>query len=150
MRLMIGYGNPLRGDDGLGQYLAEKRGHGWEVLTPTQLTPEFAEPISRAGRVIFIDASIGNMPGEVSCEMVAPIPAAGAFTHNVTPSSLLAAARALYGTSPPALLISVAGASFEYDSDFSPTINALLPEIVMCVDSIIAAFSAADSSILTW
>jgi hydrogenase maturation protease len=140
MLLVIGYGNPLRSDDGLGQILAETLEDRWTVITSVQLTPELAEPISRAERVVFLDAGVGEMPGKVICEKVAPMPLVGAFTHNVTPASLLASAQELYGAAPPAIMISITGASFEYGFTFSPQIAALLPQIIGQVEEIIAAF----------
>jgi hydrogenase maturation protease len=140
MRLLIGYGNPLRCDDGLGQYIAETLGQGWDVMTCTQLTPELAEPISRAERAVFIDAGVGETPGEVISEKIEPTLISGVFTHNVTPASLLASARELYEASPPALLISITGASFEYGCNLSPTIHARLSEITRRVEEAIAAF----------
>ena len=146
MRLIIGYGNPLRSDDGLGQYFAENIGQNWDVITSTQLMPEHAEPISRAEQVVFLDARLGETPGDVRCEMVTPIKITGAFTHNVTPASLLAAAQELYGNSPEAILISVSGSSFDYGDSFSPKIYALLPQIIQVIDKTIAKFSmAADT-----
>jgi hydrogenase maturation protease len=144
MHLLIGYGNPLRCDDGLGQYLAEILVGYWNVITHMQLTPELAEPISRAERVVFLDADAGERPGKVTCKPVGAMPAAGAFTHNVTPASLLAAAQELYGAAPQALLITITGASFEYSDTFSPQINALLPEIVRTVDECVMTFFAAE------
>ena len=46
--LIIGYGNPLRGDDGVGQavaraFEAEAAIEGAEVVSCRQLTPELAE-----------------------------------------------------------------------------------------------------------
>jgi hydrogenase maturation protease len=146
MMLVIGYGNPLRCDDGLGQYLAEWLEERWKramFITSTQLTPELAEPISRAERVVFLDARVGDIPGMVTCENVQPLPANGAFTHNVTPSSLLAAAHELYGASPLAILITVTAASFEFTSEFSPLIRARLPRITDSVASLVDAFWVA-------
>ena len=70
--LIIGYGNPLRGDDGVGWRVAEAVAAALpdgaaEVLTVHQLTPELAELMSRADRVIFIDAAAEGEAGEVSC-----------------------------------------------------------------------------------
>jgi|SRR5690606_13043174 len=143
MMLVIGYGNPLRCDDGLGQYLAEWLEARWKramFITSTQLTPELAEPISRAERVVFLDACVGDIPGVVNCEKVEPLPATNAFTHNVTPASLLASAQELYGAAPPAILITVTAASFEYDDKFSPQITANLPQITATVDKLVTAF----------
>jgi hydrogenase maturation protease len=140
MALIIGYGSPLRMDDRLGQYLAHKTAHGWEAITCTQLVPELAEPISRAKRVIFIDAEIGKTPGKITCAAVEPQHTNGTFTHHVTPTSLLAAAQSLYGTAPEAIIISVAGASFEYGCTFSPQIRDQLPQVVRHVEAIVKEF----------
>src|SRR5512136_1175751 len=74
--LVVGYGNPLRGDDGAGWQAAERL----EALLPPaqvnvlirhQLTPELAEPSSRAELVILIDASCVDPPGQIACREVA-------------------------------------------------------------------------------
>jgi Ni,Fe-hydrogenase maturation factor len=58
-RLVIGIGNPLRGDDGVGRWLAQRAGR-WlapaQLRTVQQLTPELAADIALASRVLFIDA----------------------------------------------------------------------------------------------
>lgn len=57
--LVIGIGNPLRGDDGVGWWLA-RRAETLKltprVLRVQQLTPELAEELAGARRVLFIDA----------------------------------------------------------------------------------------------
>lgn len=149
MNLLIGYGNPLRCDDRIGQYLAETLGECWAqtiALHDTQLTPEMAEPISRAERVVFIDASIGASPGTVACEAVSAASDASdavnvaRLTHHVTPAWLLRAAHTLYGSVPAGLLVSVVGESFQLSTAFSPTIEALIPTITEQVREIIGSF----------
>jgi hydrogenase maturation protease len=120
MELIIGYGNRLRSDDAVG-VLAAERLHETssdphvEILAVHQLTPELAAPISRADRVIFIDACVHGSRGEISVRSIrsALLPDA-AFTHHATPEGLLAAARSLYGRAPDACLISVAGDDFSF------------------------------------
>ncbi|MFN8530147.1 MAG: hydrogenase maturation protease [Anaerolineae bacterium] len=104
--LVIGYGSPLRSDDTIGPRAATALGElhpDWDVITAVQLTPELAEPISRAARVIFIDAAVGEPPGAVRCEAVVPAALEHGFTHHATPSSLLASAAELYNRAPDAL-----------------------------------------------
>ena len=140
MILILGYGNPLRSDDAVGQQIARALRFGRgdvEVLTAYQLTPELAEPISRARRVVFIDARVGETPGALFHELVSPQPGAGAFTHNVTPASLLGAANELYGAHPAGLLISVVGADFDYGAELSPLLSRALPGIADQVQAII-------------
>lgn len=130
--LVIGFGNPLRGDDGLGWVAAERLlGHeeALEVLAVHQLTPELAEPVSRADLVIFIDARQDGTPGEVSLEAVLPEPPA-AFWHHVTPGILLGSAQTLYGRSPEAVLFSITGEEFGYREGLSPVVEAALPELL--------------------
>ena len=60
--LVIGYGNTLRGDDGVGPRVVEAIGTlglpGVRTLICPLLTPELADPISRAEKVIFVDAAM--------------------------------------------------------------------------------------------
>ena len=60
--LIIGIGNPLRGDDGIGldvasEFSRELRRDDVQVLATHQLTPELSELVSRADRVFFIDVA---------------------------------------------------------------------------------------------
>ena len=134
--LIIGYGNPLRTDDGLGwqavQRLAASLKHApVEALAVHQLTPELGESIRSAGLVIFIDASHEGQPGTWTCAPVEPdtIPSPS-LAHHLTPAGVLAYAQALFGASPPALLISVAGKSFVYGERLTPRVEAALPGVI--------------------
>jgi hydrogenase maturation protease len=134
--LIIGYGNPLRGDDGVGWRVAERlraaiHDPDIEILAVHQLTPELMDPISRAGRVIFIDAAAGPVPGEIQERTVEPHAAAGAaFSHHATPAALLAGARTLYGRAPQATLLTVAGADFSLSDDLSPAVGSRVDAVV--------------------
>ena len=132
--LIIGYGNPLRADDGLGwraaEQLREAAPPDTEVLTVHQLTPELAEDASRAELVVFIDAGEGGTPGSWKREEIAPDAGGQPFTHHVTPASLVSAAGTLYGRAPRAVLFSMAGESFEFGEGLSPRVAAALPEML--------------------
>jgi hypothetical protein len=58
--LLIGYGNELRGDDGVGPYVAREIDRrdlpGVRTFALHQLAPELAEEIAGADGVIFVDA----------------------------------------------------------------------------------------------
>jgi hydrogenase maturation protease len=131
--LIIGYGNPLRGDDGLGWVAAEmlaERLAAVSILTCHQLTPELAEPISRVDRVIFIDAAAVGEPGEIVCHTIEPfLPASGPFSHTCDPAGLLQMAQMLYGRSPYGYLFTVTGASFGYEEKLSAAVTAALPRL---------------------
>ena len=69
--LIVGYGNPLRGDDGVGQAVAqaftgEGAIDGVDALACHQLTPESAERFAAAARVVLIDVAAGREAGRVS------------------------------------------------------------------------------------
>jgi hydrogenase maturation protease len=136
--LIIGYGNPLRGDDGIGWRVADQlaalTGDAATVLTVHQLTPELAEPISKADLVIFVDACYAGQPGSWTCETIRPDQESpAAFTHYFGPANLLGYAKAIFDAKPSALLISVAGASFDCGDQLSPAVAGIIPEIVATV-----------------
>lgn len=142
MILIIGYGNPLRSDDAIGQQIAEVMKErlpceAIRVITAYQLTPELVETIRLAKLVIFIDACLGTKPGKVFWEDVEPEGSTGAFTHHVTPKILLAAARELYAAKPAGILISIVGAHFDYSSRLSDELEQMRSEIADQVEGII-------------
>lgn len=131
MILIIGYGNPLRTDDAIGQRIAHLMAQRFnsaavEVQTVYQLTPELVEPIRRANLVIFIDARVGDTPAVMFQETVEPETGTGAFTHHVSPGALLGAAQALYGAQPKGILLSIVGASFDFGGELSPELDHAL------------------------
>lgn len=144
MILLIGYGNPLRGDDGVGYVLAQQLGQRLQnrpvqILTPHQLTPELVAVIANADLVIFIDAAEGENAGRISCQVLMSQPVDGIFTHNATPAALLAASYDWYGVKPAGLMISIVGESFGYSDQLSPTLTALLPTILDKTEAFIKA-----------
>jgi hydrogenase maturation protease len=134
--LIIGYGNPLRGDDGFGFHAAERlretiRDPEVEILAVQQLTPELMEPASRAERVIFIDAAAAGEPGKLTVRPVEPEAGrAAAFTHFASPGGLLAGAQVLYGKSPVGCLVSVAGLDFGMFQGLSEPVERALDLLV--------------------
>jgi hydrogenase maturation protease len=141
--MLIGYGNPVRGDDGLGWYIADllmRYGteQDVEIKTCHQLTPELAEPISQADFVVFIDAHIGLKPGLITSTQVEPssvleIPS----THHLTPPTLLGLAKKLYGQCPKAVAMSIAGQSFELGTALSDVVLAAVPQLLEYVSAAI-------------
>ncbi len=140
--LVIGYGNPLRGDDGLGiaavemlMQRAEKAPHGPGVAirfrAAHQLTPEIAADLAETDFAVFIDAACDNVQGDIIHRRVLPsVSATGSFSHQLTPEVLLALAERLYGRSPEAHLYSIGAASFEYGETLSEPVRAALPALI--------------------
>ncbi|MCC6587545.1 MAG: hydrogenase maturation protease [Bryobacterales bacterium] len=103
--LIIGYGNPLRGDDGVGPYVAAQL----DGVVAHQLVPEMAEQIAKTESVIFVDANCALPPGQVE---VLPLQEEAILTHKSTPGALLKLAREVYGQAPKATLIAIGVSSF--------------------------------------
>ncbi|MEO8593943.1 MAG: hydrogenase maturation protease [Candidatus Solibacter sp.] len=133
--LVIGYGNPLRGDDGAGYAAAELlRGRianaEIEIFSEQQLLPEMMESIAQASRVVFIDASVSGRAGKFHRIPLRPAPVCGRFTHQATPEALLAGAQALYGHTPEAVQYLIPGRFFEVGQEMSPSVKRAVNDVV--------------------
>ncbi len=136
--LVIGFGNPLRQDDGFGwrvaeQLLANGEPSGAEVVACQQLTPELAEPLSRVRVAIFVDVRLGEPVGLLECEEI-PLDERppSASVHNLTPSALLALTKALYGAVPERVyLLTARSVHFAHADALSPALQMVVPEAVL-------------------
>ncbi|PPT05411.1 NADH-reducing hydrogenase maturation factor [Geitlerinema sp. FC II] len=133
--LVIGYGNSLRGDDGIGRAIAEQVA-SWNLphvrsLSLHQLTPELAEELSRVDRAVFIDACIDG--DSVRIEPISADKNSQVLGHSLTPRSLLGMAQWLYDRAPEAWLISVPGETFEFSDRLSPTAEGYVTEVLALV-----------------
>jgi len=106
--LIIGFGNPLREDDGLGWRAAElierQEGASIDVVKCHQLTPELADLVSRASVVIFLDASVTQEPGTVATRQVEKTTPA-AWSHHLSPDQLIGFSEQVTGPAPRAYVI---------------------------------------------
>ena len=135
--LLIGYGNPLRQDDGLGWRIAMAIEAldlpGLQVLAAQQLTLELAAPIALAKAVVFVDAVYGIAPlalQPLHHQPQAPDPDPRAFSHQLTPQALLVLAGQLYGHQPAALQLLVPAQWDGHGEGFSPCAAAVLPKAI--------------------
>lgn len=144
-KILIGYGNPDRGDDGVAWHLLNK------VLTFTgclendlfssdiihatkeldiwysfQLLPEMAETIAEYDQAVFIDAHTGEIKEDISYKPVKPEFQNSPFTHHFTPASCLAVAESLKGKYPQAHLLSVRGYQFGFNRELTQETLALV------------------------
>ncbi len=106
--LVIGVGSDLRRDDAVGRHVAEaleaRSLDGVSVIVTTQLVPELVEPISAAGRVIFVDGSVSVT--DVTVTEVESLSGPG-HSHHATPGALIGLAGRLGLAVPPATLVEV-------------------------------------------
>jgi hydrogenase maturation protease len=121
--LAIGYGNPLRCDDGAGARAAEilQRMNipGLRVIVSHQLLPEHAELISRANLVFFIDAGVDLEQDGISAFSLTPAYKKEGVGHTGDPRELLALAQGLYGCIPEAWMVILPARNFEFGETIS-------------------------------
>jgi hydrogenase maturation protease len=155
--LVIGYGNTLRRDDGIGPRVAElladdPRLAGAAVLARHQLTPELAADIAEAALVVLVDASETEPPGRIAVRRLAGGHATaeaagggagGPWTHHVDAGSLLALARELWAAEPDAFVVAVGVETIELGEGLSPAVERALPEVVETVVRIAAEHGIA-------
>ncbi len=134
--LIVGYGNPLRSDDGAGSKAAaalesEFSSPELQVIAAHQLTPEMAEPVARSSRVLFLDASHTGAPGEIRCQRIdrgevrrAVNPQPANVSHHLAPSALLELAARYFHAEPEAWLLTITGDNFDLGESFSPAVEA--------------------------
>ena len=134
--LILACGNTMRGDDGVGLWLAEWAERrfsdqpGVRVIADHQWTPELAEDVARAQSVLFIDCSLDTAPGSLHLKPLEPAVAGqGINTHHQTAAELLALSRDLYNSVPRnAQLLTIGAGSIEFGEAFSAAVSAALPE----------------------
>jgi hydrogenase maturation protease len=139
--LIVAYGNPLRGDDGVGWIVAEQLQRTLvppevEILKLQQLVPEIAEELSHANAVIFVDASCDGVPGEIRRKPVTAPPGKVRFSHHLSPADVLELARQLYGAAPQAFCVSLTGQCFEHGVEFSKSVAGRLPQLASKVEQL--------------
>ena len=121
--LVIGYGNTLRRDDGVGPKVAEAVAElalpGVRTLACPLLTPELAEAVSQARAVIFVDAAV-DTPREVQKRTLAPAGSSQVMAHAASPATILALARDVFGHAPEAWLITIPVEDLGIGDEFSP------------------------------
>ena len=127
--LVIGIGNPSRGDDALGPRAAEHIAAlglaGVEVLTDFQLQVEHALDLVGRQRVLFIDASAA-LDDAYAMAPLAAAQDASVSTHALAPSAVLYCHEQLVGPAPPSWLLAIRGQSFELGEALSARAAAAL------------------------
>jgi len=165
--LVIGYGNPLRGDDGFGGlaagYVEKRQIPGIEVIVSHQLNPELAALLSISSHAIFLDAVAstptcatkapvggpgGDEPGTLRAAPVEHCDLSSSGMHHFEPGSLLALSQAIYGEAPPATLITATARSFHHGAEISPEVQQAAAKAAEAIASL-ATSGNLDSKILS-
>jgi hydrogenase maturation protease len=121
--LVIGIGNPSRGDDAIGPLAIERLEAlglpGVELLTDFQLQVEHALDLVGRSEVVFVDATVAG-EGPFSFEPVAPAADLSATTHALAPAAVLDVYRQYTDAPlPVARVLAVRGFEFELGAPLS-------------------------------
>jgi hydrogenase maturation protease len=137
--LVIGYGNTLRGDDGVGPRVAEAVASldlpDVRALVCPQLSPEHADLISKARVAIFVDAAV-DAPREVQLRKLAPAGTTQLMAHAADPRTLLALARDVFGRAPEAWLVTIPVETLEFGETLSPVAQRGLEQAVRKIQNL--------------
>jgi hydrogenase maturation protease len=113
--LLIGYGNPARGDDGLGPALAaavaEWALDGVTVETDYQLHVEHAADAAEYDVVIFADADVVG-PGPFRFRTLEPKTELSFTSHSVSPAGILGLAQRLFSARSRGYVLGIRGHAF--------------------------------------
>ena len=115
--LLIGYGNPGRGDDGLGPAFAngmEAMGFsGVTVESDYQLTIEDAVTIADFDVVVFADADKSSAEPFYLYEIKPDMDLSSISSHLVTPQEVLGLAMELFGAHAKGYILGIRGYDFD-------------------------------------
>jgi hydrogenase maturation protease len=135
----------MRGDDGLAWHVAEHlesrlNNASTQLLCRVQLTPELADAMSRADRVLFVDATAEGQPGEIRWSSIRADEndiwqSFPNFTHQSSPQSLLSLCHTLYGVAPKTTVVTAAVASCELGEPLSEKVEAAVLEIAASIEA---------------
>lgn len=113
--LLIGFGNPGRGDDGLGPAFARRilarALPGTSVEIDYQLTVEHALMISAAQTVVFADAAL-DAENAFYFRAIEEQSGGTLGSHSVSPDAALSLSRLLFGAAPEGFVLGLRGEAF--------------------------------------
>jgi hydrogenase maturation protease len=138
--LVICIGNRARGDDGVARDVAERLAgrlpEGTVLHSAPQLDVVIAEDVARASVVVFADAERRDTP-PVRVDELLP-DAGGSNVHALDPAGLLALAHSLYGTAPPAHIVSIAAPEMGHGEGLSETARTASEAAAASIEELLA------------
>ena len=147
--LILGYGNPGRGDDGLGPAAAARiEALGWPNVTAYdayQLNIEDAWDAAGHDVVWFVDAARTG-PSPYGIEVLAPAASLAFTSHLMRPEAILAMAHHYYGASPQAFLLGIRGYEFAFVEALTQAASGNLASAVDMLTDWLRAPAASPAS----
>lgn len=119
MDLIVGIGNELRGDDAVGIRVVGSLPPqpDAEAIAVHQLTPELADRLRDAERVLFIDAHAAD--DTVRLSPLEPAAETALLGHALSPEALLQWTRLAHGRAPEGWLLTVPARAFPFGESLS-------------------------------
>lgn len=147
--LIIGYGNSLRSDDGIGVRIAQIVAH-WHLLQVRslachQLTPEIAADLAQVDLVIFVDACQVVGINTVKLYSLQPLVLNQIRSHLSDPRAILSLTQAIYQKCPQAWWLTVPGSNFEFGDRLSAIAQQGVSEALIQIKSLIFTNSIAQN-----
>ncbi len=124
MKILMGVGNELRGDDAIGIYVARNfRKEGWKVILAGQVPEDFTSEIKRyrPELLVIVDAALMDLnPGEFRRVPEDKIPKVAFSTHGMPLSFLMEYLRDYVGK---IILIGIQPKSMEFGEGLSEEVK---------------------------
>ena len=132
--LVVGIGNPLRSDDGVGPHIVQeiraKNIPGVKLLVSHQLNIELLEDAIDYEKILLVDASCDGEEGLVFRKVHATDDEHGASSHHLSPEFFWTLAKKLYRRELSLYVCAVRGRNFDMGETFSPGVQSLVPKAV--------------------
>ncbi len=116
MRVIVGYGNELRGEDAFGVHVIKElqRFHlkNTKLISAFQLTPEITLKLLEANEIIFIDAS-NNEKDHYALACSLSRQSSFNLSHHISPNSIVGMLNSLYNKHPNFFIYSMLTNSFD-------------------------------------
>jgi hydrogenase maturation protease len=138
--LVVGVGNPLRSDDGVGPFVAGEVTKlnlpGVEVRVMQQLNVELADELAHYEAIVVVDASEGGDPIRF-LKMELGEESARPSSHHLDPSTLMALAKKIYKKDPQLYLLSIRAENLELGETLSENVSNRARSAVLLIDAFV-------------
>ncbi|MGV2829936.1 hydrogenase maturation protease [Myxosarcina sp. GI1(2024)] len=144
--LVVGYGNDLRGDDGIGTQVAQIVAT-WHLprvrsLPLHQLFPELAADLASVDLVIFVDACRAFGRDSVELYSLKPVDATKLESHFSDPIAILSLTQSIYEKCPQAWWVVVPGVNFTLGDRLSVLARDGISQALIQIRNLISAVNS--------
>lgn len=129
MRVIIGYGNELRGEDAFGidviKELQKLSLKDTKLISAHQLTPETVLELLEAKEIVFIDTCYDEKNRyALACSLIEQNSLN--LTHHISPKTIVYMLNALYGKKPKFFIYSMLSSDFDKIADIKKYKSSIL------------------------